>query len=100
MQVSNRKFPISSNGTASFKNVKGCFNTNIYSNLEKSGGQSSNLYINVVHFLTLVLIKHLWHLKTVVFLHCQLIHGVPLPLPAAMTSFKVFSPFLKDKLTC
>ena len=25
-------------------------NTNIYSSLETSGGQSSNLYLNVVHF--------------------------------------------------
>ncbi len=27
-----------------------CLNTNIYSYLETSGGQSSNLYLNVVHF--------------------------------------------------
>ncbi len=27
-----------------------CFNTNIYSYLETSGGQSSNLYLNAVHF--------------------------------------------------
>ena len=27
-----------------------CLNTNIDSNLETSGGQSSNLYLNVVHF--------------------------------------------------
>jgi hypothetical protein len=33
-----------------FKNVKNCLNTNIYSYLETSGGQSSNLYLNVVHF--------------------------------------------------
>ncbi len=26
-------------------------NTNIYSYLETSGGQSSNIYLNVVHFL-------------------------------------------------
>jgi len=32
-----------------FKNVSNCFNTNIYSYLT-SGGQSSNLYLNVVHF--------------------------------------------------
>ncbi len=33
-----------------FKNVNSCLNTNIYSYLETSGGQSSNLYLNVVHF--------------------------------------------------
>jgi len=32
------------------KNVNSCLNTNIYSYLETSGGQSSNLYLNVVHF--------------------------------------------------
>jgi hypothetical protein len=38
------------NGTARFENVKHCLNTNIYSYLETSGGQSSNLYLNVVYF--------------------------------------------------
>jgi hypothetical protein len=33
-----------------FKNVKNCLNTNIYSYLETSGGQSYNLSLNVVHF--------------------------------------------------
>ncbi len=33
-----------------FKNVNNCLNTNIYSYLETSGGQSSNPYLNVVHF--------------------------------------------------
>jgi hypothetical protein len=32
------------------KNVNNCFNTNIYSYLETSGGQSSSLYLNVGHF--------------------------------------------------
>ncbi len=32
------------------KNVNNCLNMNIYSYLETSGGQSSNLYLNVVHF--------------------------------------------------
>jgi hypothetical protein len=55
------------------KNVKNCLNTNIYSYLETSGGQSSNIYLNFVHFSTSVLIRHLWKLKTVVFLHwCQI----------------------------
>jgi len=29
-------------------------NTNIYSYLETSGGQSPNLYLNVVHFLNTI----------------------------------------------
>jgi hypothetical protein len=33
------------------KNVNNYFNTNIYSHIETSGGQSFNLYLNVVHFL-------------------------------------------------
>ncbi len=32
------------------KNVNNCLNTNIHSYLETSGGQRSNLYLNVVHF--------------------------------------------------
>jgi len=32
------------------KNVNTYLNTNIYSYLEISGGQSSNLYLNLVHF--------------------------------------------------
>jgi len=31
------------------KNVNNCLKTNIYSYLETSGGQSYNLYLNVVH---------------------------------------------------
>jgi hypothetical protein len=58
------------------KKVSNCLNTNIYSYLEISGVQSSNLYLNVVHFLTQVLIRHLWKLKTLVFLHWCLIHVV------------------------
>jgi hypothetical protein len=52
-----------------FKNVNNCLNTNIYSYLETSGGQSYNLYLNIVLFSTPVLIRHLWQLKTAVFLH-------------------------------
>jgi hypothetical protein len=33
------------------KMQKNCFKSNIYSYLETSGGQSSNLYSDVVHFL-------------------------------------------------
>jgi len=32
------------------KNVNNCSNRNIYSYLETFGGQSSNLYLNAVHF--------------------------------------------------
>jgi hypothetical protein len=32
------------------KNVNNCLNTSIYSYLGTSGGQMSNLYLNVVHF--------------------------------------------------
>ncbi len=45
------------------KSVNSCLNTNIYSYLETSGGQSYNIYLNVVHFSTLELIRQL---KTVV----------------------------------
>ncbi len=41
------------------KNVNNYLNTNIYSYLETSGGQSSILYLNVVHFTTPVLSRHL-----------------------------------------
>jgi hypothetical protein len=37
-------------GKARFKNVNNCLTTNIYSYLKTSGGLSSNLYLNVVHF--------------------------------------------------
>jgi hypothetical protein len=37
-------------GTACFKNVNNCLNTNIYSYLETSGGKGYNLYLNVVNF--------------------------------------------------
>jgi hypothetical protein len=32
------------------ENVSNSLNTNIYTYLETSGGQSSNLYLNIVHF--------------------------------------------------
>jgi hypothetical protein len=32
------------------KNINNCLNTTIYSYLETSGGQSSNLYLGVGHF--------------------------------------------------
>jgi hypothetical protein len=33
-----------------FKNINNCLNTNIYSYSETSGGQNSDLYLNVIHF--------------------------------------------------
>jgi hypothetical protein len=39
------------NGTARFKNVNNGLKTNVNSYLETSGGQISNPYLNVVHFL-------------------------------------------------
>ncbi len=47
------------------KNVNNCLNTYIYYYLETSCSQSSNLYLDVVPFLTPALIRHLWQLKTV-----------------------------------
>jgi hypothetical protein len=38
------------NGTARFKNLNICLNTNIYSYLETSVSQSLNHYLYVVHF--------------------------------------------------
>jgi hypothetical protein len=41
------------------KAVNNCLNTNIYSYLEMSGGQSFNVYLNIVHFSIPGLIRHL-----------------------------------------
>ncbi len=60
------------------KNVNNCLNTNNYSYLEASGGQSSNLYLNAVHFFNTSVFRHLWQLKRTVFLHKCLICTVPL----------------------
>jgi hypothetical protein len=59
------------------KDVNNCLNTNIYSYVETSDGQSSNPYLNVVHFLTPELIRNLWQLKKAVFQHWFLIHALP-----------------------
>jgi len=48
LRMSN--FPTAANGTTHLNNVSNCLNTNIYSYFEISGGQSSNLHLNVVHF--------------------------------------------------
>jgi hypothetical protein len=52
-----------------FKNVNNCLNSTIYTYLETSGGQSYILYLMLFIFSTPVLIRHLWQLKTVIFLH-------------------------------
>jgi len=70
------------------KNVNNCLNTKIYSFLDTSGGQSSNLYLNVVYFFsTPVLISHLWQLETVVFLHWYLIRVVLLAITLLVLAF-------------
>jgi hypothetical protein len=63
-----------------FKNVNNCLNTNFYSYLETSGGQSFNPYLNVVLFSTPELIRNLWQLKTAVFLHWCLLCVVSLEI--------------------
>ncbi len=40
------------NGIISFKNVNNYLNTNIYSYLETSGGQSSDLYLNDFYYFS------------------------------------------------
>ncbi len=60
------------------KIVNNCLNSNIYSYLETSGSQSYNLYLNYVHFSIPLLIRLLWQLKTVVFLHWCGMCAVPL----------------------
>ncbi len=64
------------------KNVNNCVHNNIYSYVETSGGQSYFLYLNVVCFLTPVLIKHLFQVKTVVFLNWCIICAILLSLYA------------------
>jgi hypothetical protein len=63
--------------------VNSCLNINIYSYLETSGGQSPNLYLNAVHFLIPVLIRHLLQLKAVISLHWCLMHPVLLVITSA-----------------
>jgi hypothetical protein len=38
------------NGTEHFKNMNNCLNTNIFSYMETSGGQSSNPHLNALIF--------------------------------------------------
>jgi len=46
----SQRVKCSTNGTVQFKVVNSCWNTNISFDFETSGGQNSNLYLNVVHF--------------------------------------------------
>ncbi len=62
------------------RNVNNCLYTNVYFYLETSGGINYNTYLNVVHFSTPELIRHLWQLKTIFFLHQYVICSVPLVL--------------------
>ncbi len=62
------------------KIVNNHLNMNIYSYLETSVGQSSHLYFNVVHSFNASVFRHVWQLKTVVFLHWCLIRTVLLCL--------------------
>ena len=70
--LTNLAYPIEQR---TLKNVNNYLNTNIYSGLETSGGKSSNLYLNVVHFSN-TSVKHLLQLKTIVFQHLCLICAV------------------------
>jgi hypothetical protein len=56
------------------------------------GGQSSNTLLNVAPFLMPVLIRHLWQLKTVVFLHWCLIHAALLA-PNVISTQQAFENF-------
>ncbi len=58
------------------KNVNNCFNTNFCSYLETSGGQSSKLSSMLFIFSMPVVIRDLWQLKTVAFLHWCLLLAV------------------------
>jgi hypothetical protein len=73
------------------KNVNKCLNANIYSYLETSGGQSANIYLNVVQFSTPVLLRQVGQLKTVVFLHWCLIFTVLLSVKS-LKSLIILTP--------
>ncbi len=44
------KFQVHLMEQRALQNANNCLNSNIYFYLKTSGGQSSNLYLNVVHF--------------------------------------------------
>jgi hypothetical protein len=61
------------------KNVNNCLNTNISSYLRHLLLKVLILFLNVVHFFQHPLVRHLWELETVIFLHWCLICAVLLP---------------------
>ncbi len=62
-------------GTACFKKCKQLYEYQQLCLLRDIWWSSSNLHLNVVHFSTPVLIRHMWQLKTVVILHWCLIRA-------------------------
>ncbi len=48
------------------KNISSCWNIKTIYYLETSGGQNSSLHLNVAHFLTPVLIRHLGSLTQLI----------------------------------
>jgi hypothetical protein len=46
------ELPVMAQLNSTLKNVNNGLNANIYSSLEPSGGQSSYLYLNFVHFFS------------------------------------------------
>jgi hypothetical protein len=86
-------------GQCTLKNVNNYLNTNIYSYFETSGGQSSNFSLNVVHFSTPELIRHLWQLKTIVFLHWCLIWAVFYSFCVVIFKIGIFQ-FLRNAIDC
>ncbi len=73
------------------KNVSNCLNTNIYSYFKTSGGQSSNLYLNVAYLFYTSTIRHPWQLKTVVFLHWRQIRAQLVMLSTTASSTSLLS---------
>ncbi len=59
--------------SAHFKRCKKYWNTNISFYIETSGGQNSNIYLNVVHFFNTSVNQTFVAAKTVIFLHRCLI---------------------------
>jgi len=67
--TSAEKVPTVDNGTAHFEKCKHLLEYKITFYFETSSGQNCNLFLNVAHFLTRVIIRHLWQLDSVVFMH-------------------------------
>ncbi len=78
--------PVGLKEERAFKNVSNCLNTNIYSYLETSRGEISNPYLIVVLFSTPELIRNLWQVKTVGFVHWCLTRVAPLKVGGSASS--------------